>query len=218
MKKVLITGTGRGIGWATAEKFLNEGYFVVGTSTSGQSMIKRQNYECYQLQLESEISIDSSAEQIFSKHPQFDLFISNAGFADAENTGLDLSILRKTLEVNVIGTIAFAQKAIKAVSNGGRAIFLGSIMGSVTRADEFNYPSYRISKAGLHMYSKLLSLDVADRNIQVITLHPGWVKTDSGGPDAPKTAEKAAQELYNLAIQKDLETGTFWNETVAEAW
>lgn len=218
MKKVLITGTGRGIGWITAEKFLNEGYYVIGTSTTGQSPVKHANFECHQLQLTSEFSVSSVPQDIILKHPQIDIFISNAGFAQDEPTGIELSILRKSLDVNIVGTISFAQNIVKNVVNGGRVIILGSIMGSISRTHETDFPSYRISKAGLHMYAKLLSLQLADRNISVVALHPGWVKTDMGGQDAPKTAAKAADELFTLATTQNINTGTFWNETVEEAW
>ncbi len=218
MKKVLITGTGRGIGLSTADKFLREGYYVVGTSTSGESPIKNPNFECHQLQLLSEISINSCADQIFSKHPQFDLFISNAGFAEDDSLGLDMTILRKSLEINVVGTSAFAQKAVEYVIDGGRVIFLGSTMGSVSKLDGTDFPSYRISKAALHVYSRLLALNLVDRKISVVAFHPGWVKTDMGGPDAPKPAEKAAEDLFALATRADLPTGTFWNETQQAEW
>lgn len=218
MKKVLITGTGRGIGWKTAEKFLSQGYFVIGTSTSGQSLILNENFENYQLQLTSEISINFAVEQIFTKHPQIDLFISNAGFAEEEKGSIDIALLRKSLEVNLIGTADFAQKTVDHVTAQGRIVFIGSTMGSVSRLDGSDYASYRISKAALHMYSRILAKNLESREIKVITMHPGWVKTDMGGIDAPKTAEKAAEDIFFLATKAEVPTGTFWDETTQAEW
>ena len=64
MKTILITGASRGIGLATAKKFLDEGYFVIGTSTSGGSDFKHDNLKIFQLDLSNSESIKTAVEHI----------------------------------------------------------------------------------------------------------------------------------------------------------
>lgn len=72
-----------------------------------------------------------------------------------------------------------------------------------------NATAYRMSKSALNMYTKTLSVRLSERNINVISIHPGWVKTDMGGQEADITPEFSANGIYEL-YQKQLPSGTFW--------
>ncbi|OGG08660.1 hypothetical protein A2154_04785 [Candidatus Gottesmanbacteria bacterium RBG_16_43_7] len=216
MKKVLITGTNRGIGLATAKKFLKEGWFVLGTSTSENEILKHANYKHYLLNLSDSESINSCANLIKKQNQQIDVLINCAGanFEPDENK-MDVSILRKVLEINLIGTIDFTEHILTAIKPSGHVIAISSMMSSLVNFNNGDCPSYRISKTALNMYIKTL----ADRlkTITVSAFDPGWVKTDMGGKDAPRMPEVPASELYSLATTAH-PTGNFWFEGKIRSW
>jgi len=215
MKNVLITGISRGIGKALAQKFLAEGYFVIGTSTSGKIDFTHENLVAYKLDLSSSKSITECVTEIGKLGKQIDILMNNAGaLFDDDETVIVIEKLRKTLEVNLIGTIDFTEQILPFVSKGGHIVYTSSSAGSISRTGhdgahfEGYYPAYKISKAALNMYMRTLALRLKD-TISVSAVHPGWVKTDMGGEDADISPEEAAGYIYDLAISK-VESGNFW--------
>ncbi|MEQ1500389.1 MAG: SDR family NAD(P)-dependent oxidoreductase, partial [Parcubacteria group bacterium] len=112
MKILLITGASRGIGRATAQKFLDMGDFVIGTSTSGESALKHDNLVMVKLDLSKSESIKECVKNIEKLGKKIDILINNAGInvEDWEETVLDVSRLRETLEVNLIGMVDFTEQ------------------------------------------------------------------------------------------------------------
>lgn len=215
MKNVLITGVSRGIGKALAQKFLAEGYFVIGTSTSGTVDFNNTNLVTYKLDLSSSKSIVECATEITKFGKKIDICMNNAGaLFDDDETTIVIEKLRKTLEVNLIGTIDFAEQILPLVNNGGHIVFTSSSAGSISHTGhdgahfEGYYPAYKISKAALNMYMRTLALRLKGK-MTVSSVHPGWVKTDMGGEDADISAEEAAGYIFDLAISK-IESGNFW--------
>ena len=72
-----------------------------------------------------------------------------------------------------------------------------------------NATAYRMSKSALNMYTKTLSARLVERNIKVVSIHPGWVKTDMGGEDAAITPDFCANGIYQLYL-KNVPTNSFW--------
>ena len=212
MKNVLITGVSRGIGKALAEKFLKEGYFVIGTSTTGTADFSDKNLVVYKLDLSDSKSIHECAAEIAKLGKKIDILINNAGaLLDGEERSVIIEKLRKTLEINLIGTIDFTEKIIPLMNTGGHILNASSSAGALARTKESNddiYPAYRISKTALNMYTRSLAVHLRDKMI-VSSFHPGWVKTDMGGEDADMSPEEAANYIFDLAISK-VETGQFW--------
>lgn len=224
VKTVLITGIGKGIGKALAKKFLEEGHFVIGTVYSGTAPAHK-NLLVYELDLSKLENIASCVESISKSRKRIDILINNAGIlADEEETKVVPEKLRKTLEVNLIGTVDFTEKIIPFVNKGGHIVNVSSTAGSLELAGKagsshfpHHYPSYKISKAALNMYTRTLALRLKDSNIIVSSVHPGWTKTDMGGGEADLTPEEAAEEIYKLAISKP-ETGQFWFKGEKMPW
>ena len=221
---VLITGVGKGIGKALVEKFLKEGYFVIGTIFSGEAP-KHKNLLTYELDLSKSESITTCAEGIAKSGKSIDILINNAGvMVDEEETKVIPEKLRKTLEINLIGTIGFTEQIIRLVNKGGHIVNISSQAGSLENAirpnlshSPYHYPSYKISKAALNMYTRVLALQLKDSDITVSSVHPGWVKTDMGGEEADITPEEAAEGIYKLSISKP-ETGQFWFRDKNISW
>lgn len=221
MKTVVITGISRGIGKALANKFLNESYRVIGTSTSGKVAIKHKNLTIVKLDLSMPDSIVSATKEIASKAPNIDILINNAGTSvDEVNEEIDVSALRKTLEVNLLGPIDFTKRLIQYIPKGGQIINTSSIMASLATDIEnsvLDYPSYRISKTAVNMYTRTLASFLKKQDIIVSSLHPGWVKTEMGGEEAPREPEEAADHIFKLATTPH-ETGLFWYDNEKLPW
>ena len=211
-KVVFITGASRGIGKALAEKFLKEDYLVIGTSTTGKSVIKHQNVTFLKLDLSSSKSIENCLQKVISLGKKIDILINNAGVVYEKLNGpiedIDIAMLRKTLEINLIGTIDFTQHITSLINQGGQIINISSREGSLSQVKMYNDATYRISKAGLNMFTRLLALRWKEKII-VSSVHPGWVKTDMGGPNADLDPQEAANDIFKLANSK-VESGQFW--------
>lgn len=212
MKTVLITGASRGIGKALAERFLQNGDFVFGTSTSGVLPIDHDRLLMLQLDLANSESISACTKSIIDLGKNIDILINNAGIWSGvdSNPTIDIERLRKTMEVNCFGTIDFTERLIPQMNRGGHIINISSRMGSLEYCEKggIDWPDYKISKCALNIVTRILAGRLAD-TITVSSVHPGWVKTDMGGDDADIEPEEAAEDIFALA-NSNVETGQFW--------
>ncbi|MBP6858252.1 MAG: SDR family NAD(P)-dependent oxidoreductase [Candidatus Pacebacteria bacterium] len=227
MKTILITSISRGIGKALTQKFLAEGHRVIGTHFSPALDYSHEHLTTYPLDLTQHNSIESCAQTIRDSGATIDILINNAGtLIDNDDTSVILDKLRQTLEINLIGTIDFTENMLSSLSSNGHIVNIASSAGSLAGATDlrtshypYHYPSYKISKAALNMYTRTLALRLTHEGstITVSSVHPGWVKTDMGGEDAPMTPEEAAEHIYTLALSKP-ETGQFWFKGEKYPW
>ncbi len=215
MANILITGAGKGIGRALARKFAAEGHTVFGTYLSGNGGGIEGCAAAFRLDLSSPESIASCAAELAKLGKKIHILVNNAGvLLDEEETHLVPEKLRKTLEVNTIGTADFTERMVPFIGKGGHIVNVSSTAGSLELADDSashypgHYPAYKISKAALNMYARTLAGRLTGR-ITVSSVHPGWVRTDMGGPEASMSPEEAAEGIYALAVGEP-ETGGFW--------
>ncbi len=213
MRTVVITGIRKGIGKALVERFASDGFNIIGTSLSGKADVV--GTRVHQLDLRDSNSIARATNDIRAETPSIDILINNAGvLLDEDETTLVPELLRNTLEVNLLGTITFTEGLKDIVSHGGHIINISSTAGSLALADGTSshfprhYPAYKISKTALNMYTRTLAVELEGKVI-VSSAHPGWVKTDMGGPEADLTPAEAANGIYLLAVSHP-ETGQFW--------
>ncbi|MBI5793860.1 SDR family NAD(P)-dependent oxidoreductase [Candidatus Uhrbacteria bacterium] len=222
MKTVLITGVGKGIGKALKEKFLDEGYFVIGTFFTGRPD-PQEHLKDFSLDLSNPASIASCATAITNFGRNIDILINCAGvLKDEDETSVVADKLRETLEVNLIGTIDFTQRLLPIMQDKGHIVNISSTAGSLMLTGkhashlEGRYPAYKISKAALNMYTVTLAKQL-DGQVTVSSVHPGWVKTDMGGEDADLTPEQSAEGIYNVAVSRP-PTGGFWFAGESVPW
>ncbi len=210
MKTIFITGVSRGIGKAVAQRFLDAGDCVIGTSTSGTADWSHENLTVLKLDLSKPESIEECTKQITELGKKIDVLINNAGiWSGAEDDPvLRIKDLRKTLEVNLFGTADFTDRILPLINDGGHIINISSRAGSLSYVHDAEYPDYKISKAALNMFTRMLAIRLKDK-ITVSSVHPGWVKTDMGGSDAEMEPKEAAEHIFKLAYTP-VETGQFW--------
>jgi len=215
MKIAFITGGSRGIGKAIVKKFLEKGYKVITTSTSGKSTYQ----DTYKLDLADPTSIEALANDLKQQSVKIDVLINNASIAVEGEDMVDVGSLRKTLEVNLIGIIDLTQRLLSLVNTDCVIINFSSQMASLCKDLGYDYPSYRISKTAINMYTRCLSdhPEIKSKNIKVYSFDPGWVKTDMGGPGAEREPEEPAQELLDLA-ESGNETGLFYKGLKVRDW
>ena len=221
MRTAVITGIGRGIGKALAEKFVAEGYRVIGATLSGETDVA--GVQAYQLDLGDRESIRRVASDICTAAGSIDILVNNAGvLLDEDETSLDPERLRATLEVNLIGAVAFTEALKSHIVQGGHIVNISSTAGSLALADgsashfPHHYPAYKISKTALNMYTRTLAIELKGK-ATVSSVHPGWVRTDMGGPEADITPAEAAEGIFNIAVSSP-ETGQFWSKGEKLPW
>ena len=228
MRTVLITGASRGIGLATAKKFLENDWRVIGTYLNTQIPIQHDNLVDIQYDQSSSESVKNLAEKVKEIAPKLNALINNAGILlDAEDKITDPVKVRKTLEVNLVGIIDITERLLSIFEKDSHIVNLSSGYGVISKPelieDDECTAGYRISKAALNMYTRHLAFRVKDKGIIVSALAPGWVKTDMGykvateieGPD--RTPEQAADDIFIL-VSTVKETGQFWRLGSKSDW
>ena len=224
--KVFITGINRGIGLALAEAMLHEKMEVFGTVRSlnngdmngVKDLVKNYHQKLHLIKLD--VTQENIKEQIIQHIPKdltLDLLINNAGvlFKEVEPAleRLTRDHLKDSLHVNLLGPIFVTQSLLPYLmkSENPKVVNISSILGSVQLNENFSSTyDYRVSKAGLNMFSKNLSLEFPD--MITLNLHPGWVKTEMGGEEAPLTPEHSAKKLLKVILQSDIsKSGKFYD-------
>jgi len=221
----VITGVGRGIGLATAKKFLKEGWTVIGTLHKTPSSFDNPRFVGVELDLSSPASIDRAVLDIGRKTEKIDVLVNNAGIIlDAKDPVADAEKVRGTLAVNVVGIIDFTEKLVPRFAAGTHVINIDSNYGSFSLPiDDETSTGYRISKAALNMYTRTLAFRLKEKGTIVSSLDPGWVQTDMGNAVASeiekpdRTPDEAADDIYKLA-RATVPSGRFWRFGEEREW
>jgi NAD(P)-dependent dehydrogenase (short-subunit alcohol dehydrogenase family) len=159
-----------------------------------------------------DVTIARSRDELLRELPlvldgaRLGLLINNAGvlhggerFGRVAEADLDTS-----LRTNATGPFLLTQALAPLLADaegarpGAVVANLSSEIGSLARRHEFRTPSYAIGKAAQNMGSVLLARALAPRGIRVVALHPGWVRTDMGGPQATVSAQEAVAALLQV--------------------
>jgi NAD(P)-dependent dehydrogenase (short-subunit alcohol dehydrogenase family) len=226
MKTVIITGASKGIGLATTQRFLDAGWSVIGTYRATPIPLEHESLLKIALDLGSPESIATAVEEIKKRGTAIDVLVNNGGvLLDNHDNGIDLQKMRKTFEVDLFGTVDFTERMIPLLAPRAHIVNIASSYGSFSiPIDDETSSTYRMAKAALNMYTKVLAFRTKSTGLIVSSIHPGWVNTDMGNSVASdtekpeKSPEAAAQDVFNLATRDDVETGHFWHEGREMGW
>ena len=194
MKTVFITGANRGLGLEFSRQYLAAGNRVIATArnpedSEGLQALKKESGEhlsLYPLDVTDANSRAAVSDAVGDR--VIHLLINNAGYYGANNPlgKLDEADWSKVFHVNCIGPVKMVALLRSNLGNAGSATvaMLSSKMGSMGDNTSGGSYVYRSSKAALNAATKSLAIDLAEEQIKVVALHPGWVLTDMGGPNA----------------------------------
>ena len=222
MTNVLVTGANRGLGLGFVKHYLGKNVKVVGTTRDLKSSkellaIKERfpnNLEIFELDLLKESAGYTLANFLGDK--PIDILINNAGVGSSNQhlQAVSPKPWLEMLKVNLIAPLMVTQSIIDNVKKGSdkKIYFLSSQLGSIADNTSGGMYMYRSSKTGLNQVVKSLSVDLKPQGITVISLHPGWVKTDMGGPNAPVSIDESIKGMMQVIYATDIrDTGRFLN-------
>lgn len=196
---ILITGSSRGIGSALVRQALSKGHavFAVARDTTNLRPLQAEFASSLKL-IEANISQPEGIAMVVKemhRAGKLDVLINNAGVFRKEETAEAFS---ESFHVNA-ATPFLVTKALLpllAQSNTPKVVQITSLMGSIADNSSGGSYAYRASKSALNMITKSFAVD--HPQISFVVIHPGWVKTDMGGAEAPLEITDSASGIWNV--------------------
>ncbi|MGR5429465.1 SDR family oxidoreductase [Vibrio astriarenae] len=220
MQHIFITGANRGIGLELVQQFLTQGEKVTATyrdQQNAQALLalaeSHPTLTCLQLDVTDYPAVESLTENLST----IDILINNAGYYGPKGYGFghtDIQEWRKVFEINTIAPLKLVEALFPLLQQGHdkKIMCLSSKVGSMTENTSGGGYIYRSSKAALNSVVKSLSNDLSDKGFTVLALHPGWVQTEMGGPNATLSAPESAKGLVRvIESSKNSDSGKFLN-------
>lgn len=211
-KTALVVGASRGLGLGLVRELAGRGWRVVATwrSPSTDKGLKALADESQgkvrieTVDVEDPASIDALAGRL--KGEKFDLVFLNAGISGRHAAAGELTAedTAKVFMTNVVGPIHAAEALKDQVRDGDGVIaFMSSGLGSVASDFFFGAPDlYSASKAALNKMTRAFAHGLEGRKLTVLSMSPGWVRTDMGGPNAPVSIEDSTRGLVDVIESK----------------
>jgi NAD(P)-dependent dehydrogenase (short-subunit alcohol dehydrogenase family) len=223
VQRALITGAGRGIGLEFTRQWLAGGREVFALArdpkrSSGLASLARDfpsKLHAFPCDVADDASVEAAAASVGRASEGIDLLVNNAaiyGSRGGNLRDLDLEEVRRVLEVNTLGPIRVTRAFLPLLKKGhaARVVHLTSLMGSIADNGSGGTWAYRISKAALNMAARNMALELAGDRIPCVVIHPGWVKTDMGGPAAPLQVDASVASMIRSIDAATIEiSGTF---------
>lgn len=217
LKTILITGSNRGIGLELVKESLSKNFSVIGTFRNKKNsqelfQLSSNNIKLFEMDVVDEKSVLDVSKNI---HNPIDYLICNAGINNGYGSIFDQDHthekMLEVLNVNVIGSILTVKHFSKILNKDAKIILISSIMG-VQNHSGSSATIYRASKAAVNNIMISISEEFKSKKITVASFHPGWVRTDMGGPNATLSTKESASSLIknfeNLTFEN---TGKFFN-------
>jgi len=209
-KSVLITGANRGLGECLVNQFAAAGWLVFAgqRSLADSSTWVRDvsdRVTLLGLDVSDAASVARAAKAVSERARGLDVLINNAAINpqpeyDAPLGELDFEAIRATFDVNAIGPLRVIQALLPLIERGEHKLIVNvsSEAGSLQHSWRDRAYGYCMSKAALNMQTTILARALAARGIRALAVHPGWMRTDMGGPNASLDPSESARGMYQL--------------------
>ena len=222
MSTILVTGANRGIGLEFVKQYLKKGDSVIATyreEESSKELINlsqnKSNLKILKLDVASDASMESFCQHLGDQ--PIDIFINNAGVygpRDSNFGKVDAESWLPVLRINTLAPLLLTQLIIENLRRGKakKLLYVTSKMGSIDDNKGGGSYVYRSSKTALNSVVKSISVDLRSEAMAVAVLHPGWVRTDMGGPNGLIDTETSVSGMVQVIENLCLETsGAFFN-------
>ncbi len=206
--QALVSGANRGLGFEMTRQLLARGDRVVAACRQpGKALALTRlagehpgRLHVLPLDLADPRTIAELAREIGALDLDIELVVNNAGvLVEHERFGsIEPKSLRDSFAVNAEGAFLLTQALNPHLADGAKIVNLSSGLGSIASTRSLYSPSYAMSKAALNMATRLLSIALADRGIVVVSMSPGWVRTDMGGAGATLTPEASIASMLRV--------------------
>ena len=209
MPVALVTGANRGLGFEMTRQLLARGYTVHATYRSGEgdlSSLAQPGLHLHRMDVRDEMAIASTLSAIDTG---LDLVVNNAGISDGRwkrVEDIDFDTVEDVFAVNAVAPVRVTQLALPLLdrAGGGTVVMLSSLMASLDDCQSGKSYAYRASKTALNMFTVAMKNELAERNISLLLIHPGWVETDMGGPNAPVQPEESVEGILDRIDEQTL--------------
>jgi NAD(P)-dependent dehydrogenase (short-subunit alcohol dehydrogenase family) len=228
----LVTGANRGLGLETSRQLLAKGLSVVlaGRDAAALKRAHRTLSEpdqrraiTAQMDVTSAESIAAARQAVIAHVGRVDVVVNNAAVLLGENDDV-LSIAaddyRRTFETNLFGMIEVCRAFVPGMARAGygRVVNVSSGAGQLATMSSYA-PAYSISKTAVNAFTRILANSYRGDGVLVNAVDPGWVRTDMGGPSAPRAPQEGADTIVWLATLPDHgPTGGFFHDRRAIDW
>lgn len=200
--RVLVTGANRGIGLELVRQLKARGDDVIGTTRdpARADALRDTGVEVLPLDVGDDASARALGETLRGR--ALDLLVNNAGRGGSGPgiDALDFQAMRDMFEINSIGPMRVTQALLPNLraGSGRRIVHITSELGSISDNRSGGYYAYRASKTALNMLNRSLALELGREGFVTVVVHPGWVQTDMGGPQAPMPVDRSVASMVEL--------------------
>ena len=223
MRTTLITGANRGIGLEFVRQYAADGWRVLACSRNPDKSPELNKLaaqypeliKIHVLDVADPAQIDRLGQALATE--TIDLLIKNAGiYPDSDKSGFGYTDYAEWMQAFRINTMAPLKMAETFAPNIARSkqktiVTITSKMGSIADNSSGGSYLYRSSKAALNMVVKSLTIDLKPLGITAVVFHPGWVKTDMGGPKALISVEQSVSGIRQVISKLTLpDSGKFF--------
>jgi NAD(P)-dependent dehydrogenase (short-subunit alcohol dehydrogenase family) len=206
-RRALIIGASRGIGLGLAEELAERGWHVYASQRSSSEHLARvaedAEIEVVTADVTDPATLEALARDI--EPGSLDVVLVNAGIIGGDRQSVEQASADDVTHVmmtNAVGPARAAQQLLPLLRDGGTLAFTTSRMGSIAESSG-GYDLYRMSKAAQNILARgVFEQDAKRRGIAVLSLHPGWVQTDMGGPAATLTVDESVTGLADVLEAK----------------
>ena len=200
MKSALIIGASRGIGLGLTAELIGRGWQVVATHRSDAPDLAATGARLAVADMDDDAALTALAASLAGE--RFDHVLINAGITGPRSetaTNVSRDAMAQLFWTNAIAPVRAARLLLPLIKDGGSIGFMTSRLGSVGSRDHSYAELYSASKAALNSLTRGFAVqDVGSRDIAVLNLHPGWVKTDMGGAGADIDVATSARGLADV--------------------